>query len=146
MNFRSLVLALIVILALAVTQGEALKCYQCNSHTQALCNDPFYYPANDSNTGEPVARSGDEFLKECPSDGKDYTLCRKIYQKVRGEESIIRTCGYEEYKYDCYKTVLEEYNTYVCACKGDGCNGSSFLTASFLSIILAALGAYVFGK
>ena len=47
---------------------------------------------------------------------------------MRGEERVTRSCGYIQYKDkadNCYSTVLEEYNTYVCTCEGDGCNGSS---------------------
>lgn len=46
---------------------------------------------------------------------------------VRGDERIIRGCGYEEDPKgrDCYTTVLEEYNTEVCACKDDGCNSAT---------------------
>ena len=46
---------------------------------------------------------------------------------VRGDVRIIRGCGYEEDPKgrDCYTTVLEEYNTEVCACKEDGCNSAT---------------------
>ena len=121
----------------------ALQCHQCTSFTDTQCGDPFHY--------EP-ARAGDkpvpktmEYLKNCPSDGKNYTICRKIYQNVRGDVRIIRSCGYEEYKNDCYKTVLEEYNTYVCQCFEDGCNGAprgtaaSSLAATLAMAVLAVM-------
>ena len=60
---------------------------------------------------------------------------------MRGDERIIRSCGYEKYKNDCYKTVLEEYNTYVCTCDEDGCNGAatlSVLPATVLAMLAAA--------
>ena len=40
---------------------------------------------------------------------------------------MIRGCGYEAdpKDRDCYTTVLEEYNTEVCACKEDGCNSAT---------------------
>ena len=49
---------------------------------------------------------------------------------VRGDTRVIRGCGYEtegDKKTDsnCYTTVLEEYNTEVCACNTDGCNSAS---------------------
>ena len=45
---------------------------------------------------------------------------------VRGEEHIIRGCGYEDPKgRDCYTTVAEDYNTEVCMCKDDGCNSAT---------------------
>lgn len=149
MNLKYPVPALVVVLALAVTQGEALQCYQCNSLHDTTCNDPFYEEVTEAGSDEVkrvVKAEAQKHLKDCPSDGNEYTLCRKIYQTIRGKDSIIRTCGYEEYKTQCYKTVLEEYNTYVCACEGDGCNGSSALSTPFVSIILAVLGAYLFSK
>ena len=68
---------------------------------------------------------------------------------VRGFESIIRGCGYEEKKVgdevrECYTTVLEEYNTLVCACKEDGCNGSSQIQFSIASTLLTAILAIMF--
>ena len=63
---------------------------------------------------------------------------------VRGDERIIRSCGYEEYKNECYKTVLEEYNTYVCQCKEDGCNGVSGLKQSVVSLAVVAVIAALF--
>ena len=45
-------------------------------------------------------------------------------------------------KKDCYKTVLEEYNTYVCQCTGDGCNGATSAAVSgAAAVIVAAVAA-----
>merc|ERR1712156_1252762 len=130
-------ISLILLLVVALSFGDALKCHQCNSHDNEKCGDPFVDDEGNVLT--------DEFLLPCAD--ANATLCRKIYQYIRGEESIIRTCGKEEQKYDCYTTVLEEYNSEVCACDNeDGCNGSSALSVSFVSIILTALGAYLVGK
>ena len=37
------------------------------------------------------------------------------------EKDVNETCMNRE----CYTTVLEEYNTEVCSCDGDGCNSAS---------------------
>lgn len=138
MKFIIQILALVVFIA---AQGEALDCYQCSSYTDSHCADPFFFE-NDDGTKVPKTPT---FLQPCPArdDGKEYTMCRKIFQNVRGEERVIRTCGYEEYKneQECYTTVLEEYNTYVCGCKEDGCNGAETLRSSFaiLPILVAML-------
>ena len=133
----------------------AIKCHQCTSFTDTQCGDPFHY--DPARAGDPKVPKTMEYLKDCPSDGHNYTLCRKIYQNVRGDVRIIRSCGYEEYKNDCYKTVLEEYNTYVCQCKPgqivgedgeeipQGCNGgprgltASSLTATLVMGVLAVM-------
>merc|ERR1712203_1039894 len=72
----------------AEKKKEPLKCYQCNSYEDALCADPFFHDELGQD-GEQLAKSGDDFLDECPSDGKDYKFCRKIYQNVRGDERVI---------------------------------------------------------
>merc|ERR1711935_142153 len=141
MNFSS-PLILIVLLAV-ISTGEAIQCYTCTSYTKALCADPF------TNEDNGLAKSGEEFVQTCPDDGKEY-FCRKIYQNVRGDERIIRGCGYEKYtnlageeKPD-YKTVLEEYNTYVTTCTTDKCNGSTTIRVSMISVLMAMVLAAVF--
>ena len=63
---------------------EPLKCYQCNSYEDALCADPFFHDELGQD-GKQVAKSGNDFLDECPSDGKDYKFCRKIYQNGQSD-------------------------------------------------------------
>merc|ERR1712203_558140 len=74
---------------------KVLKCYQCNSYEDALCADPFFHDELDQD-GEQVAKSGDDFLDECPSDGKEYKFCRKIYLKNRCDHQTnlfdLRSC------------------------------------------------------
>jgi len=122
----------LIFTVIATTYG--LKCHQCNSHDDETCNDPF---TKDTPT-------------ECPADGNTYTICRKIYQYIRDEPSVIRSCGYEKWdKYDgdCYTTVLEEYNTEVCSCAEDGCNGTSGLSPlSLFSVTLMAVAAHLVNK
>merc|ERR1712156_715974 len=140
MDLRSSLILAVVLTV--ISTGEALKCHQCTSYESAKCGDPFYYDDGQIKTNE--------FLGECPSDGKEYTLCRKIYQNVRGDERVVRSCGWEEYensageKKDCYSTVLEEYNTYVCTCADDGCNGSTTIKVSMISVLMAIALAAVF--
>lgn len=55
-----------------------MKCHQCTSFEHAKCNDPFVYePARAGDVRKPKTN---EFLKDCPNDGNNYTICRKIYQ------------------------------------------------------------------
>merc|ERR1712131_157329 len=92
-------------------------------------------PSSSRATDQPKTR---EFIQECPNDGKEY-FCRKIYQNVRGDERVIRSCGWEKNeKSDCYATVLEEYNTYVCQCNTDECNSASLSSLAVFSTLLMA--------
>merc|ERR1712134_190621 len=110
--------ATILLLLCLVETGSGLKCHQCNSYDNYHCGDPFYYPDS------PEKPKTEKFLKDCPDD-QEYTLCRKIYQKVRGDVRIIRGCG---------------YNPEVCSCKEDGCNSASMyqLSAALMSAVSLA--------
>merc|ERR1711892_247068 len=46
---------------------------------------------------------------------------------IRDDDRVIRSCGWipDDKGRDCYTTVFEEYNTLVCACKEEGCNGAN---------------------
>merc|ERR1739838_483091 len=116
--------------------GEAIKCHQCTSYTDAGCGDPFGL------TTEAAA---------CPADTAEKVhFCRKIFQNVRSDVQIIRSCGHEKYTNlagepkDEYTTVLEEYNTFVTTCFDDGCNGSPTLKVSMISVLMALVLAAVF--
>jgi len=134
--------ALLVLLCLIDT-GTPLKCYQCNSYKDAHCADPFYHE-DDSELKRP---KDPKLLKQCGQDGDgvDY-FCRKIYQNVRGDERVIRSCGtVRDTRKDreCYTTVLEEYNTLVCQCDDEGCNSANLYKVSTFAVLSAALLAYL---
>jgi hypothetical protein len=131
--------ALLLLLCL-VDSGSGLKCYQCNSYEQALCADPFTFKDNGD------VKSDDQFLLDCPADTDDKKhFCRKIYQNVRGDERVIRSCGWveDERKRDCYTTVLEEYNTEVCACAIEGCNSGTMSSISVMAILSSVALGYL---
>jgi len=57
---------------------------------------------------------------------------------VRGDERVIRSCGWikDERERACYSTVLEEYNTDVCACDDeDGCNSATTSSISVIAVL-----------
>jgi len=148
MDLRVLSLALVLFVAYAQAEDEVktsvkpedLECHVCNGMTDNECNDPFGSPAENGDLVEHT-----KFKKKCSELGlpKPATMCRKIYQDVRGVVRIIRSCAWEEYdkkgetkfeqQNNCYKTVMEEYNTYVCTCNDESfCNGASLTQVSAL--------------
>lgn len=136
MDPKLLVSASLLVLLAVLPTGSGIKCHQCSSHINAQCADPFFHEEN------PGVPKTSEFLKDCPKDGKDY-YCRKIYQNVRGQERVIRSCGWENQTKDCYSTVLEEYNTYVCKCDSDGCNSGTMFSISSLAVLSTLALAYL---
>ena len=132
-------ISIVVCLLLAVPfLAYGLQCYQCNSKTpgQESCMDPFVDEPTEEGKPAQVKEEVKKFLSECPSGS---TLCRKTDQYVRSEASVIRSCGNKEYKNECYKTVLEEYNTLSCTCKEDGCNHAPNALASLATIVMMAV-------
>jgi len=130
-----------LLLLCLIDTGSSLQCHQCNSYEHAHCGDPYHHVDDVSK-----APKTQEYLNDCPDDGIEYTFCRKIYQNVRGDERVIRSCGYipdEREDRDCYTTVLEEYNTLVCQCKLDGCNSASMFKVSTVAVASAVLLAYL---
>jgi len=130
----------LVLLALIPAGSDAIQCHQCSSYEHADCADPFFYPDS------PTVPKTNKYLLPCEDENdntKDF-FCRKIYQNVRGDERVIRSCGWErDDKRKCYATVLEEYNTYVCQCDEDGCNSASMFSVSSLAVMSTLVLAYL---
>jgi len=119
------IMLIITSLMSLLTLTTSLSCQQCSTVTDPGCADPYTALANITAT-------------TCPTD-RDYTICRKIYQKVRDKVDVFRRCGWVEDERECYTTKLDEYNTVVCQCKGDMCNSAeqSMLGYNMLIIMWA---------
>jgi hypothetical protein len=124
-----------VVLMMMVHGGEAVKCFECNSHNDTRCADK-----------EPPK----DLLVECRGKKQgsiESTFCRKIKQIIEfsvnnlpPETRYIRSCGYEEGKYRnaCYQRSGFGGRQEVCACDEDECNGAATIKATF-GVLLAAI-------
>ena len=74
-------LELVIVLVLSVFSysAQGLSCIQCNSVYSPSC-----ISSQDSYS----------FLYPCPSY-RNFTVCRKIDQTVRGDRLVMRKCGWE---------------------------------------------------
>jgi len=127
--------SIILVLALTFSVGNALQCHVCNSLEQPDCNR---YDDEGNFQGS--------FESEC---GIGDTFCRKIYQMIRDEESVVRSCGSAEHPQgkECYTTVLEEYSTEVCSCTEDNCNSAdSRSSMSLATAVVTAALAHLYGR
>lgn len=75
---------LVVFLAIFASSGYALRCWDCASNVNSMCNDPM-------NTTEHQALF---HVKDCGrgSYANVRTLCRKMVTREDGERVVIRSC------------------------------------------------------
>lgn len=111
-----------ILFVLTLNPTDALSCYQCSTVTDPDCADPI---------------KTNMMATTCPQD-KEYTICRRIHQEVRGNVTVIRNCGWIENENECYTTRLDEFNTLVCQCKEDMCNNA--MKGMVLSTMLTIIG------
>ncbi|CAO1422469.1 unnamed protein product [Diamesa serratosioi] len=118
-RMKVLIVATVVLISM-IKDTTAIMCYHCNSAYDPRCGDPFdsfsLGQVNCSVTPKP------DHITELP------TLCRKIKQKVYGEQRIVRGCGYitdlRDDK-DCLKrSGTHDVHALYCACTTDFCNAS----------------------
>ena len=140
MDLKLGISTIVFLLLTFINTGDSIQCYQCDSHKEPSCADPFFDEGEDWRPKDP------RFLQYCPEDTAERTyFCRKTTQTVYGEYKVIRSCGWiqDERLRDCYTTVFEAYNTIVCACQEEGCNGATGFTASLFATLSAVLLAYL---
>lgn len=143
---RQLSASAMLVMALAVSWtpvGEAIKCYDCNSHNDSRC-------AN--------AQLPEIMMKDCTNliEGKKYILCRKIVQHIdfevngnKPEQRVIRSCGWDNSSYvnRCYQRSGFGGRQDVCSCTDDYCNSAPnmpLLPGLSLAAITTALYRLVF--
>ncbi len=63
---------------LCIFPAVAMKCHHCSSQKEAECADSMWFePEKDGGVRKIKT---EKFLQDCPADGKNYTICRKIDQ------------------------------------------------------------------
>ncbi|KAK7868941.1 hypothetical protein R5R35_002577 [Gryllus longicercus] len=132
----------VLLVALAVSwtpTGEALSCYECNSHADPLCAE---------------STPPETLKKDCSekAEGRQYTLCRKIVQHIefevngnKPEQRVIRSCGWENSTYlnRCYQRSGFGGRQEVCSCTTDNCNGAPHLPVlPALSLVAGVTALY----
>lgn len=115
--------------------GECIKCWECNSKYDPNCADPFK-PHTMA-----LADCSQRFLGQ--DVAAEATICRKLTQKVRNEERIIRGCGYlspEEAGTCLYRAGTHMVFMEYCQCAGEGCNKAGNLHhPQIMQVLLPAL-------
>ncbi|GAB6018687.1 hypothetical protein CHUAL_000363 [Chamberlinius hualienensis] len=144
-NQRTVVGLTILLIAVAVHSVSAIRCYQCNSITDAGCD---LLPVNN------------KYIKDCSElkDGSRYDRCRKIEQwvdiEVEGQKPIhriARTCGMPQGddERDCYYRAGFGGRQQVCSCQEPECNAATKLNSinifaiSLFSTIALCLYKYI---
>ncbi|KAJ9587913.1 hypothetical protein L9F63_018650 [Diploptera punctata] len=104
------------VLFLTTNTVNAISCFQCNS-----VKDPGCDTITDNSTEN-------AYYRECqPMLGQEKSnfFCRTITLSLKETGShvrVVRSCGWERYKRDCYEYEDEDHKETVCQCFTDGCN------------------------
>ncbi|XP_075214100.1 UPAR/Ly6 domain-containing protein crok-like [Lycorma delicatula] len=134
----SQIVFLLAVAALCLQTGNAIRCYECNSHNDSRCA---------------MEKPPKELEKDCAelNEGSKYIMCRKITQTIEFEVNglqpdsrVIRSCGWDEtnYKGRCYQRSGFGGRQEVCSCLTDLCNHSSnFSSISILVMIFSLLSS-----
>lgn len=130
-----------------VPSAESLHCWDCNSGYDPRCADPF--------DNHSIALVDCSQISYSHLNVKEATLCRKTTQTVNGKLRVIRSCGWlnsthEDDGKSCFQRSGSQ-DVYIthCTCFSDGCNGSSSIVGSALTMIPFLLGVLyycTFGK
>jgi len=136
----------IVLSSIAICSG--IRCYECNSHYDRRCGDPF------SNLTIELVNCDQKSQKmthlPLQKDGTPYkaNICRKTVQIVADETRTIRSCGWLPnpeglQDRDCFtRTGTHQVMVYHCVCTGDACNSGDHHQPALvllLSLVLATL-------
>ncbi|XP_022644425.1 uncharacterized protein LOC111260969 [Varroa jacobsoni] len=140
---------LIAIGAILVGSALSIKCWECKSHADPLCADPF------DNTTLPITECNRRTLSHMPT--LVATMCRKIRQKVNGNWRVIRSCaylgepgeGHGDENYCLMRRGTFDVFVETCTCNSkDGCNAGHNSTAAspLVLLIIAAIAAMAKGS
>ncbi|XP_065072603.1 uncharacterized protein LOC135696988 [Ochlerotatus camptorhynchus] len=139
MEFKAMIFVSLVVVLTFIDRADALKCYRCNSFDNPDClgePDP---------SGVKNLTKLEQFLRECyPDETGREPFCRKISVTILNNKHhrVIRECGYERSKTDCYVADNEDHLETVCQCWKDQCNraerlelGAGLMTAVAVAML-----------
>jgi len=139
-SLQSIVIASIFFLVVLIHQGEAIRCFECNSHNDTRCA---------------LAKPPEELIIDCGDHqkGVQYTFCRKTIQVIEfsvnslpPDSRVIRGCGWDDsqYKGRCYQRSGFGGRQEVCACFEDTCNSANNFSLCLSTAICTAL-LFIYG-
>uniref|UniRef100_T1IWU0 Uncharacterized protein n=1 Tax=Strigamia maritima TaxID=126957 RepID=T1IWU0_STRMM len=100
-----------------VLEGDAVRCYVCNSRHDPSCGDPFF-PVN-----VPMVNCDARLFAQFTRSN----MCKKETKRIGdGTYHVVRDCAMQDFNQVegqmCMTTPSGEFN---CRCFGDACNGGS---------------------
>ncbi|CAG0895952.1 unnamed protein product [Darwinula stevensoni] len=128
-----------------VSFAFAIQCYKCNTRDDEYCEDPFNHKNAEGHLSPCTEKDFTDKTGLPPSKNITFA-CRKIWQEVRGDIAVFRSCGWEKYYIKeriCYKTATEDIHTTVCSCEHDGCNIATTLGSALVLVIASLAGAFL---
>jgi hypothetical protein len=154
-KFVGSVVAVLVVFALTIEEGNALKCWRCSSDssTSAFCNDPFD-PTLIQNDQQRRWAFVDCNVPTVPFNvnaSPQKAVCKKIKTLVNDRPVVSRSCVFEDIStppnYCSPESLISYAKIEFCeTCSHDGCNSAgTFVPAAlltFASLLIARFLAF----
>lgn len=140
-------ISLVCLLAIFTSSGSALRCWDCSSNTNQMCNDPM-------NTTDHQALF---HVADCKTGqyANVKTVCRKIVMREDGQRVIVRSCSipnHDEMENNdgaCSPQIMSGHIIESChICSTDLCNSASGLSTmrSLYFVGLCLIGHLFFSE
>lgn len=144
LKMESSVVLLVVVLAVFVETGSALRCWTCSSDLDPHCNDPFNASLPLNTHRYPITNCDANVGTNYPYFAASKPACKKSRQYVNGELVVIRGCTWkhpEDTGDECPTSTQPNYirTTYCKTCMTDTCNGSPLPRERSLLLALVPL-------
>ncbi|KAG6438510.1 uncharacterized protein LOC115453337 [Manduca sexta] len=138
----------IVLLALFVNDGEAVRCWTCSSDINPLCHDPFVAGRSDNSYLFRLENCDANAGATYPYLSSSRSVCKKQKKYIGNELVIIRGCTWK--RQDDTSTACpsssngpNEVPLFCETCDYDGCNGAATIGRT-LALLVAPLALLLF--
>ncbi|XP_059471216.1 uncharacterized protein LOC132194133 [Neocloeon triangulifer] len=150
---NTIALPLLMLFAISIQTGAALRCWVCSSPVGGVCGDPFNSSilSHTTECAPPRRHHGSSGANLFQPDIISH-VCKKVIQREHGALMVVRSCGYERFPNEACggqeesRRITARHHRddvrFCQVCREDGCNAAAS-TYNLLVALLASAGAAI---